>query len=181
MARFSSLKRLAFGSLLAGSLVAGGVGVVAQDEAATGPSHPAHIHAGTCDDLEPNPVAPLNNLELRQNEDADDNTVQGTLTASQMFWSGSDELDLNWDDMLATSHSVNVHESDENIQTYIACGEIGGIVVDDSLVIGLHQLNDSGYSGIAILRKDGDDNVDVEVYLAGPPASEMDPAATPPS
>ena len=37
-----------------------------------------------------------------------------------------------------------------------------------SLVIALHPQNDSGYFGIAILSKDDDGNVDVEVYLAEP-------------
>lgn len=86
-----------------------------------------------------------------------------------MNWSPTDGLEMSWGDMLATSHSVNVHESEENIQNYIACSEIGGINVDGSMVIALPPMNDSGYSGIAIIRADGDDNTDIEIYLAGPP------------
>jgi hypothetical protein len=179
-----SLGRLAFGALVIGSLTIGGSGLaLAQgtEEAAAGPSHPAHIHAGDCANLDPNPAAPLNNVEPRLNESDDDNANEpvGVLTASPVLYSDSEDLDLKWDDMLAESHSINVHESDENIQNYIACGEIGGVVVDDELVIALHPMNDSGYTGIAKLTKDGDGNVDVEVFLAEPVNGDNQPDATP--
>jgi hypothetical protein len=180
------LRNITLGALMAGGLVISGPATgIAQDETVSN-SHPAHVHAGTCDDLEPNPVVALNNVEPRQNDPEDEdanNDVQGVLTAPQMNWSRTDALEISWDDMLATSHSVNIHESEENIQNYIACGEIGGISVDGSIVIALHPINDSGYSGIAIIREDGDDNTDIEVYLAGPtsepspPEDEATPAA----
>lgn len=172
MSRFGNLKHLTIGAVMIGGLAIGGTGIVlAQDEAADAPSHPAHIHAGDCVNLDPNPAAPLNNVEPRLNEEgdaADENTnaPEGMLTAAAVLFSDSEEVELSWDDMLAESHSINVHESDENIETYIACGEIGGVVVDDKLVIALHPQNDSGHSGIAVLDKDEDGNVDVEIYLA---------------
>jgi hypothetical protein len=185
MSRISMLRSLTMGAILAGALAMSGPTVtLAQDETVSN-SHPAHVHAGTCDDLEPNPIVGLDNVEPRQNDPEDEdanNDVQGVLTASQMNWSRTDGLELSWDDMLATSHSVNVHESEENIQNYIACGEIGGINVDGSMVIALHPMNDSGYSGIAIIRADGDDNTDIEIYLAAPPtdgAPPVDDEATP--
>lgn len=185
MSRLMTVKNLALGAVLAGGLGIGGAGLVlAQDEEAVTPSHPAHIHAGTCDDLDPNPAAPLNNIEPRLNEDSDDenaNSPQGVLTAAPVHYSLSEEVELSFeDDVLATSHSINVHESEENIDNYIACGEIGGVVVDGELVVSLRSMNDTGYSGIAILTADGDGNVDVEVYLAEPVATEDNvPDATP--
>jgi len=183
MSRFASLKHLTLGVVLLGSLGLGSSGfVLAQDdeEEAVTPSHPAHIHAGDCVDLDPNPAAPLNNIEPLLNDSDDDNAnePQGYLTAAKVLYSDSEDVDLAFDDVLAETHSINVHESDENIENYIACGEIGGVVVDDQLVISLHAQNDSGYTGIAILSKDDDGNVDVEVYLAEPADGEG-PAATP--
>lgn len=180
MARFGSLSQLAAGVVLVGGLALGGAGlVVAQDDSATPDvSHPSHIHAGTCDDLDPNPAAPLNYVEPRLDSDDDDaNQPEGVLTAPRVLYAESDDVDFSWDDMLATSHAVNVHLSDEEIATYIACGDIGGVVVDDELVIALEPQNDSGYHGIAILTKDDDGNVDVEIYLAEPATGDSD--ATP--
>jgi hypothetical protein len=181
MSRLVSLKNLTLGAVLVGGLSIGGAGLaLAQEEEAPAASHPAHIHAGDCANLDPNPAAPLNNVEPRlEDSDAEDaNQPEGVLTASPVLYSDSEEIELKWDDVLASSHSINVHESDENIDVYIACGEIGGIVVDDTLVIALHSMNDSGYSGIAILEKDGDE-VDVEVYLSEPVTDDNTPDATP--
>lgn len=187
MTRSGLLRHLVLAAtLVVGSMTAATV-AVAQEET-TPASHPAHIHIGTCDDLDPNPVMPLNNIEPITSNDDDDDDDQGTdargvLTASQILFAESDDSDqLSWDDMLAQAHSINVHESEENIQHYIACGEIGGVVVDDKLVVALHPMNDSGYTGIAILERD-DDNIDVEVYLAAPRVENetTPPDATPTS
>jgi hypothetical protein len=181
-----SLKQYTIGALLVGSLTVGGAGIaLAQDDTTEGvPSHPAHIHLGDCTDLDPNPAAPLNNITTRgaEEDDADeedtDNAPQGVLTAPEVLYSDSEDIELSFeDDVLASSHSIVVHESEENIQNYIACGEIGGVVVDDGLVISLRPLNDSGYSGIVKLESDDDGNVDVEVFLAEPASTE--PIATP--
>jgi hypothetical protein len=145
-------------------------------------SHPSHIHPGTCAELDPNPAAPLNYVVPRdQSDDEDDdeneNQPEGVLTAPRVLHAESDDVELSWDDMMASSHAINVHLSDDEISTYIACGDIGGVVVDDQLVIALLPQNDSGYHGIAILDKDDDGNVDVDLYLAEPASGESD--ATP--
>ena len=166
-----SLKRLSVGMALVCSLVVGGGGLAlaqTSTETATAASHPAHIHNGTCAELDPNPAAPLNNVEPKLNDDEKDNTPLGVLTAPKVVVSVSEDVEFKWDDMLAESHAINIHESDENIQNYIACGDIGGVVVDDELVIALHPQNDSGYTGIAVLHKDDGGNVDVTIYLAEP-------------
>ena len=176
----SRLTRLVAGTILIGSIVTAGAGIaVAQDDAAADePSHPAHIHAGSCADLDPNPVAPLTNVTPRLNEDEEDNAAQGILTAPRVLYSESDDIDLSFvDDVLASSHAIVVHESEENIQNYIACADIGGVVVDDELLVSLLPLIDSGYSGIVKLDADDDGQVDVEIFLAEPASTE--PAATP--
>jgi hypothetical protein len=160
----------------------GASAALAQDEEPAD-SHPSHIHAGTCAELDPNPAAPLTNIiPIGVNPDDAEAEVPetvGVLTASPILYADSEDVEFTWDDMLAESHAINVHLSDEEVQTYIACGDIGGTPIDDDgkLVIALHPQNDSGYSGIAILEKDDDDNVDVEVYLAAP--SGEAPIATP--
>ena len=180
MSRLGGFGQVTTGLMLIGAVALGGASlVVAQDDPAEPDvSHPSHIHAGTCDDLDPNPAAPLNYVEPRLNDsdDADANQPEGVLTAPRVLYADSEDVDLSWDDMLATSHAVNVHLSDEEISTYIACGDIGGVVVEDELMIALEPQNDSGYHGIAILSQDEDGNVDVEIYLAEP-MSESD--ATP--
>ena len=180
MARFGSVSRFTAGLVMIGALALGTASVaLSEEEPAPDVSHPAHIHAGDCANLDPNPAAPLNNIEPRLDDSDDENANQpeGVLTAARVLHSLSEEVELTWDDMLATSHAVNVHMSDEDIETYVACGDIGGVVVDDTLVIALQPQNDSGYHGIAILTKDEDDNVDVEIYLAEPASTE--PEATP--
>lgn len=177
-----SLKSMALTTVLSGSLLLGGAGaVLAQDEEATGPAFPNHIHAGTCDDLDPNPVAPLNDVTawLNDTDDETENSPQGVLTAA-MVYRGETDVEISLEDMLAASHSVNIHESAENIENYIACGEIGGVVVDDdgdTLVVALRPMNESGYFGMAFLTADGD-NTNVKVWLAEP-AAAPDVEATP--
>lgn len=72
-------------------------------EGATG-GHPAHIHEGTCDDLDPNPTYPL--------EDVDADGVSET------------DIDVTLEDLLASPYAINLHESATNLGTYVACGEI---------------------------------------------------------
>jgi hypothetical protein len=76
-------------------------------------------------------------------------------------------VDASLDDILAATHSINVHLSEEEIGTYVACGELGGTVVDGELIVGLRPLNGSGLAGVAILGGDDDDDqTDVTIYLA---------------
>lgn len=137
--------------------------------AANTPGHPAHVHMGTCSNLNPNPQYPLPNV-LPISSSAGVSTVAptaGTTLApvTATIESSSKKIDAKLDDLLKSPHAVNVHESATDITTYIACGDIAGPIVDDTLVIGLHEQNNSGYSGIAILKRDGD-STDVTIYLA---------------
>lgn len=64
---------------------------------------PAHIHEGTCADLNPQPAFPLQDVV-----------------------NGSSETDVNisLDDLTISSYAVNVHKSAEEVDTYVACGDI---------------------------------------------------------
>ena len=67
---------------------------------------PAHIHEGTCDDLDPQPAYPLADVV-----------------------NGSSETDVNisLDDLTLSSYAVNVHKSAEEVDMYVACGDITDI------------------------------------------------------
>src|ERR671910_2510668 len=119
--------------------------------------HPAHIHSGTCDNLG-DIVAPLSDVtELTAGESF------GVPTAVLVKESDTD-VPLPLGDILSAPHAINVHESAEAIQNYIACGDIGGRVIDGDLVIGLRELNDSGHQGVAVLEGNDAGTV-VRVYL----------------
>ena len=64
-------------------------------------------------------------------------------------------FDVSLQEIIDGGHAINVHLSAEEIGTYIACGDIGGIVHDlenhegAELTIVLAEQNDSGHIGIA--------------------------------
>jgi hypothetical protein len=74
-------------------------------------------------------------------------------------------VDASLEEILAEPHAINVHESPENIQNYIACGDITGEPVDGQLEIELQELNDSGYSGMALLQENLDGTTTVILAL----------------
>ncbi|MBA2755440.1 MAG: hypothetical protein H0U40_13425, partial [Chloroflexia bacterium] len=131
--------------------------------------HPAHIHTGTCDELG-DVVAPLTSVA----DPATGGERVGAASAHAVKISRSD-VDLLLEEIVASPHAINVHLSDEEIGTYIACGDIGGTLIEDEgrthLQIGLGELNDSGHTGTAWLGSE-DDETEVTVTLIEP--DEMD-------
>jgi hypothetical protein len=71
-------------------------------ESATG-NQPAHIHPGTCAKLNPVPKYPLNNV------------VSGASTTV---------VNASIAKLLSGHYAINVHESVQQIQTYVSCGNI---------------------------------------------------------
>ncbi len=141
-----------------------GISATAQD-AAVAP-HPSHIHEGTCDDLNPQPAWPLTDVAAVA-PDAPSGAVEVSNTT----------VDVTLDELLAAPYAINVHESAENAQNYIACGNVAGPVVNDLLLIPLRAQNDSGYYGIAALAPSDTGGTNVSVYIA-PEATAL-PAASP--
>jgi len=175
---------------LLGSFLLAGSGVAFAQGTSYNPvttPHPTHVHEGTCAKLNPNPQYPLNPTTIRKSTANSDKTqtppaVEGVLTAPTTLYSDT-EIDVKLDDLFSTPHAINVHKSDAEIQTYIACGDIGGSIIDDQLVIAIYPQNDSGFFGMAILTKK-DDKTEVTVYLATPTGQTggaTTPAATPAS
>jgi plastocyanin len=64
-------------------------------------------------------------------------------------------IDRTLQSLLASDHVLAVQTSHDQADRSLACGDIGGIVRDGQLVMGLGEENDSGYSGVAILSPDG--------------------------
>jgi uncharacterized cupredoxin-like copper-binding protein len=152
--------------LVLGLGLAGAGRVLAQDATPAvdvPPGRPAHIHAGTCDDLDPNPLAPLTDVG------APTGTAAGPADVTPVEVSVT-TVPLDLATILAADHSINVHLSQEEADVYIACGEIGGIGLDaaGSLAIGLREQNESGFSGVAYLTPNVADatQTDVSVFLA---------------
>ncbi len=160
----TTLRSVLVGFVLLCVVAISGASLVAAQEAPEA-AHPAHIHEGICAELNPSPKAPLENVIPRQPEEEEAEPL-GVLTAPTVLYSQTD-VDLNLDDILASPHAINIHESQENAQNYIACGDIGGIEVENQLAIGLHSQNDSGYHGVAVLERN-DDQTTVRVYLVEP-------------
>jgi hypothetical protein len=136
-------------------------GMAGMASPAANAGRPAHIHSGSCANLG-DVVYPLTNLV------APTGVTSGQATAIVAETSFT-TVDTSLNDLLAGTFAVNVHESAENIGTYIACGDIGGALdAQGALVIGLHELNNSGFTGIAFLAPNASNaaQTDVSVFIA---------------
>jgi len=159
---------------LATTMALGASLVLAGGASAQMSPHPAHIHAGSC----PEPgdvVAALSDVSFDMNVDGTASAgpepvgqasaipVEASITTVPMALA----------DIVAGQHAINVHASADDLGTYIACGDIGGITIGASdLPIGLGELNDSGASGVAWLHDNGDGTTTVSVFIV-PPADAM--------
>jgi hypothetical protein len=129
--------------------------------AAAAVPRPVHIHTGDCANLG-EVVYPLSDLVAPvgvgggQAEEAAQ--AEGSFTV----------IPVSLADLLAGEYAINAHLSTEEIDTYIACGEIGGVVdVNGALIVGLRESSGSGYTGIAFLQPNIDGvSTDVSVFIA---------------
>ena len=148
--------------LLLLGLLAGGAGRLRAQDATPGvAARPIHIHAGTCPDVG-EVVQPLADLT------APTGTSAGQASAIPGEYSYM-LVPMSLDSILAADHAINAHESAANIGNYIACGDLGGVVdANGSLVVGLQERNDSGFSGVAVLTVNASDPnaTDVSVFIA---------------
>jgi Cu/Zn superoxide dismutase len=75
--------------------------IVVQLKGAPATAQPAHIHAGTCANLDPKPKIPLQNV------------VNGKSTTV---------VDMPMSEVM--NGAINVHKSTDDIKTYVACGDL---------------------------------------------------------
>jgi hypothetical protein len=157
-------------------------GILAQDAATpltdAIAGRPAHIHEGSCPEVGA-VVAPLTDLTTADGTVTSPGTpaadMGGAIPAEYSFTM----VDMSLDDILAGEHAVNVHLSADQIDTYLACGDIGGTVdANGSVVIGLAEVEDSGFSGIAVLTTNADNAAatDVSVFIAPETEDDADAA-----
>lgn len=149
-------------------------------------AHPAHIHSGTCEELGDvvyplNDVAPVDfPVEAGTPAAMSSPVAEGRAMASEGVVADSvTTVDTSLDDLLSGEYAINAHESAVNIQNYIACGNITGETTDGQLTVELHELNDSGYTGEAVLVDNGDGTTTVTLTLMQGGAGMME--ATPAS
>jgi plastocyanin len=166
------------GSLLLTALALMAFGIsgrqaIAQDTA--GDSHPAHLHTGTCE-APGDVIYPLSNVSSEFLVDGAAMAGSGPVGAASAIpvESSQTTVPAALADIAAGGHTLVVHESDAAIQNYIACGDVGGAMMGTSdLAFGIGQLNDSGYSGVAWLRDNGDGSTLVTIFLTGETATAM--------
>jgi hypothetical protein len=119
---------------------------------------PAAIYAGTCEDLG-DVVAEL----------PDVTGAEGPAVGQRSAIEAEDAtatVDVALDDLLDDDHAVAVLGSDEEDAPVVACGEIGGVDDDDGeLVVGLREVDDSGFAGVAYLAYGGADDSQTVVSL----------------
>ena len=81
----------------------GTVEVEIELDGSDGGPHPAHIHPGSCADLDPAPKWPLTNV------------VDGKSKTT---------IDAALSELTAQEYAVNVHDSPENADLYVACADV---------------------------------------------------------
>lgn len=164
---FKALRSTAMGVFTVATLTASmAVVTVAQDatpgteDMAAGTARPAHIHAGTCESLG-DVVFPLNDVTLPGRTMASPAATPDINLVSE----STTTVDVALEDILAEEHAINVHQSAEDIDVYIACGNVTGTPEDGMLDVNLGELNDSGYTGQATLVANDDVSTTITVTI----------------
>jgi hypothetical protein len=151
----TAIPRIVWGAafLLSTTIAITGVGSAAA-HAADG--HPAKIHEGTCEalgpvafsltgagasvDLDENPIA----TPQLVNEDAAFEVATSLST-----------IDTSLDKLLSSDYAIMLYEDDDGMAA-IACGNLGGAIMGDTLVVGLGEAGMPGHVGFALLTPNGD-------------------------
>lgn len=139
---------------------------------------PAHVHAGTCDDLGdiafpldeagyglPVPVGP----EVRPGATpAAVETALFPTAGVNPATVGVTAITATLDQLLDAPHAVTAYRGMEGAEaeTQIACGAVGGYRTGDDLVFGLQERNGSAYAGTAWLHDNRDGTTTVSLFLA---------------
>jgi hypothetical protein len=119
-----------------------------------GHGKPARLQTGTCDDL--GGVA----FELT-GVGASTGLDDAPITAPEIAGAPSAvEVLLSQTTVAAAladvvgGHAIVVYESDEAMDEVVACGDVGGPMLGEDLVVGLREHHGSGLAGIAVLSPD---------------------------
>lgn len=133
---------------------------------------PAHVHVGLC----PVPgeiVGPLSDVMPSTGIRVGAPDAIGVELSSSVF-------DLTLSELVATDHVLAVHVAHHEMETLIACGDIGGPMLSATeLVIGLAPVGGSGYTGVAVLTDVGAGMTRADVYLTRSAAMVASPDPDP--
>ena len=148
--------------LLAGLAIVGGG---RQVQAHAGHGMPARLQQGTCDAI--GPVA-FELTGVGATEDAEGNEIaepeiMGAPSAVPVQASVT-TVAATLDAIVDGGHTVVVSESDDAMDVTVACGDVGGIVVNGDLIVGLKPQGEEGMTGIATFHPDGEQTV-VSLFL----------------
>ncbi len=109
---------------------------------------PAHVHAGTCGDLDRSPRYNLTDLTLPPDFVAG----VGLPAVGEASFT---VINISLNDLLDGEFAINAHASHDDMDIFVACGDIGGPRrADGTVIIGLREQNNSGLTGIAFLSAD---------------------------
>jgi hypothetical protein len=178
--------------LVVAFLALGAPSALAQDATPTAgaePPHPAHIHSGTCDTLG-DVVYPLHDIETYTAANSftfgpaatpEAGSVATplpgvTVTETKPVLFSITHIDADLANLVSGEYAINAHESAENIQNYIACGNIPQCASPacqalTGVVIELAPQNNSGYFGVARIVADPNGGSNVAVFLFQPGAA----------
>jgi hypothetical protein len=147
--------------------------------------HAAHIHEGVCPD--PGPiVAGLSDVSDQfavDGQPAGGDTM-GAVTSQPVMVSVT-TVHMGVKEIADGQHSINVHQSADQMDQYIACGDAGGTLIGGAdLAFALAEQNGSGISGTAWVHDRGDGSSTVYLFLtsattSGTPGASGAPSAAP--
>ncbi len=126
-------------------------------EAGFEPPFFAEIIDGSCDTADGDSVFELLDIEA-------DAAVMTAVPPAALMGRSVTTVESSLADLVDKRHSVVVRVSIDD-PTIVACGEIGGNQQGDELAAGIRERNNSGYSGVSILRGTNGSTL-VYLYLA---------------
>lgn len=138
------------GPLLGLSLAAGGATAAHGPASGNAATRPVHVHEGTCGALiGPDFVLQLTDLEVPAGKALGGEV---SVAAAEPVAVGFTILNASLDQLLAEPRAVDVHRSDEDEETFVACGEIAGPRGrDGGLAVALTEQGGAGLAGVAYL------------------------------
>ena len=160
-------------------------GAAGAEEDVTTRSFAAAIHQGTCDQL--GSVAfPLR--ELGTDDGNPGVAVPGATGVEEVVlvgppdavpaWQSAAEVPAQFDALLASPHVVVVSTGPADGGHVVACGVLGGRLVGETLLFGLREVGNSGYTG-AVLLAPGGAKTNASVLLAATGAAAPSGAPVP--
>jgi plastocyanin len=148
------------------------IGADKSDNAAA--NHPAHIHDGSCQTLG-DVLFPLSDVVPNGAvQDGTLDTTSGTvgMEAGAPVAISTTTVDVTIAELLASPHAINIHKSNDEIGTYVACGNISGRMWNGELIVGVQQLHHSSDVGIAVLREENE-QTNVSLYMMVAESAEI--------